>query len=57
MASYIQGVSEILVLILTSGKTHQFMKLFSITFCIIRKSFPRFVAPQLLPNASFCVIN
>jgi hypothetical protein len=38
------------VLILTSGRTRQFMKLFSITFCKIRKSFPRFFAPQFLPN-------
>jgi hypothetical protein len=45
----IQGESEC-VLILTSGRTHQFMKLFSITFCKIRKSFPRFFAPQFLPN-------
>jgi hypothetical protein len=42
---FIQGVSEILVLILTSGRTHQFMKLFSITFCKIRKSFPDFLPP------------
>jgi hypothetical protein len=45
----IQGESEC-VLILTSGRTRQFMKLFSITFCKIRKSFPRFFAPQFLPN-------
>jgi hypothetical protein len=32
---YIQGVSEIRVLILTNGRTRQFMKLFSITFCKI----------------------
>jgi hypothetical protein len=36
---YIQGVSEIRVLILTSGRTRQFMKLFSITFCKICNSF------------------
>jgi hypothetical protein len=42
----IQGVSEIRVLILTSERTRQFMKLFSITFCKIRKSIPRFFAPQ-----------
>jgi hypothetical protein len=53
----IQGVSEIRVLILTSERTRQFMKLFSITFCKIRKSIPRFFAPQFLPNESFCVIN
>jgi hypothetical protein len=52
---YIQGVSEIRVLILTSGRTRQFIKLFNITFCKIR--FPRFFAPQFLPNESFCVIN
>jgi DNA-binding Xre family transcriptional regulator len=38
---YIQGVSEICVLILTSGRTRQFMTLFSITFCKISKSFHR----------------
>jgi hypothetical protein len=42
----IQGVSEIRVLILTSERTRQFMKVFSITFCKIRKSIPRFFAPQ-----------
>jgi hypothetical protein len=45
----IQGVSEIRVLILTSERTRQFMKLFSITFCKIRKSIPRLFAPQFLP--------
>jgi hypothetical protein len=54
---YIQGVSEIRVLIATSERTRQLMKLFSITFCKIRKSIPRFFAPQFLPNESFCVIN
>jgi hypothetical protein len=34
--TYIQGVSEIHVLILTSGRTRQIMELFSITF--LRKS-------------------
>jgi hypothetical protein len=34
---YIQGVSEIRMLILTRGRTRQFMKLFSITFCKIHK--------------------
>jgi hypothetical protein len=43
----IQGVSEIRVLILTSGRTHQFMKVFSITFCKIRKNFPRFFWPPI----------
>jgi hypothetical protein len=52
-----QGVSEIRVLILTGRRTHQFMKLFSTTFYNIRKSFPRFFAPQFLPNEAFCVIN
>jgi hypothetical protein len=32
ISTSIQGVSEIRVLILTSGRTRQFMKLFSITF-------------------------
>jgi hypothetical protein len=54
---HIQGVSEIRVLILYNERTRQFMKLFSITFCKIRKSIPRFFAPQFLPNESFCVIN
>jgi hypothetical protein len=53
----IQGVSEIRVLILTSERTRQFMKLFSVIFCKLRKSIPRFFAPQFLPNESFCVIN
>jgi hypothetical protein len=53
MQLYIQGVSEIRVLILTNERTRQFMKLFSITFCKI----PRFFAPQFLPNESFYVIN
>jgi hypothetical protein len=47
---FIQGVSEIRVLILTSERTRQFMKLFSITFCKIRKSIPKFFAPQFVPN-------
>jgi hypothetical protein len=56
-SEHIQAVSQIRVLILTSGRTRQFMKLFSITFCKIRKSIARFFAPQFLPNESFCVIN
>jgi hypothetical protein len=52
IAKNIQGVSEIRVLLLNSGRTRQIMKLFSITSCKIRKSFPRF-----LPTGSFCVIN
>jgi hypothetical protein len=55
--TYIQGVSEIRVLILTSGRTRQFMKLFFLTFCKIRKSFPRCFAPLFLPNESFFAIN
>jgi hypothetical protein len=53
---HIQGVSEIHVLILTSGRTRQFMNILFIIFCKIRKSFLRFFAPQFLPNF-FCVIN
>jgi hypothetical protein len=53
----IRGVSEVRVLILTSERTRQFMKLFSITFCKIRKSIPKIFAPQFLPIESFCVIN
>jgi hypothetical protein len=41
----IQGASETRVLILTSGRTRQFMKVF--------QNF----SPQFLPNESFCVIN
>jgi hypothetical protein len=57
IAKNIQGVSEIRVLLLNSGRTRQIMKIFSITFCKIRKSFPRFFVPQFLPTGSFCVIN
>jgi hypothetical protein len=39
----IQGVSKVRVLILTSGRTRQFMRLFSITFCKIRKIFQDFL--------------
>jgi hypothetical protein len=53
----IQGVSEIHVLIFNQGRTRQFMKLFSITFCKIRKRFPRFFTLKFLPNESFCMIN
>jgi hypothetical protein len=53
----IQGVSEIRVLILTTERTREFMKLFCITFCKIRKSIARIFAPQFLPNESICVIN
>jgi hypothetical protein len=53
---YVQGVSEIRVFILTGGRTRQFMKLLSITFCQICKSFQDF-SPQFLPNESYCVIN
>jgi hypothetical protein len=51
------GVSEIRVLILTSERRRQFMKLFFVTFCKIHKNFPKIFAPQFLPNESFCVIN
>jgi hypothetical protein len=51
----IQGVSEIRVLILTSGRTRQIMKLFSTTFCKIRK-FSKIFAPQFLPDESFYVL-
>jgi hypothetical protein len=54
---YIQGVSEIRMLILTSERICQFMKLFSITFCKIRESIPTFFASQFLLNESFCVLN
>jgi hypothetical protein len=53
----IQAVSEIRVLILTSERNRQFMKLFFTTFCKIRKSIPRFFTPQFLPKELFCVIN
>jgi hypothetical protein len=36
---YIQGISEVRVLILTSERTHQSMKLFSITFSEMAKDF------------------
>jgi hypothetical protein len=49
----IQDVSETRVLILTSGRTRQFMKLFSIILYKISKNFPRFFASQFLPNESF----
>jgi hypothetical protein len=54
---YIQGVCEIRVLILTSGRSRQFLKFSSITFFKFRKNFPKFFAPLFLPNGSFCVIN
>jgi hypothetical protein len=51
----IQSVSEIGVEILASRRTCQLMKLFSIIFSKIRKSFPRFFAAKFLPNESiFC---
>jgi hypothetical protein len=53
----LQGVSELRVLILTSERTRQSMKLFSTTFCKVRKTIPKFFAPQFLPNESCCVIN
>jgi hypothetical protein len=45
------------MLISTSERTRQFVKLFFITFCKIPKSIPRFFALQFLPKESFCVIN
>jgi hypothetical protein len=54
---YRMFLKYIRVLILTSERTRQFMKIFSITFCKIRKSIPTFFAPQFLPNESFSVIN
>jgi hypothetical protein len=42
LSEHIQAVSEIRVLILTSGRTRQFIKLFSTTF---HKSIARFFAP------------
>jgi hypothetical protein len=53
----IQAVSEIRVLIFTSERSRQFMKLFFITFCKIRKSIPRFLTPRFLPKELFCVTN
>jgi hypothetical protein len=50
---YIQGVCEIRVLILTSERTRQFMKLFSITFCKIRKSIPRFLPHNFYQTSRF----
>jgi hypothetical protein len=48
----IQSVSEIRVLILTSERTRQFMKLFSITFREIRKKFLRFLPPNFYQTRS-----
>jgi hypothetical protein len=41
-----QGVSEVRVLVLASGGTRQFVKLFSITFCKIRKVLQDFLPPN-----------
>jgi hypothetical protein len=41
----IQGVSKIRVLILTSGRTRQFMKLFFLEHWLKFASFSRFFAP------------
>jgi hypothetical protein len=49
----IQGVSEIRVLILTSEKTRQFMKLFSIIFCKIRKVFQDFLPHNFYQTSRF----
>jgi hypothetical protein len=43
----IQDVSEIRVLISTNERPRQFMKLFFITFCKIRKSIPKFFAAPI----------
>jgi hypothetical protein len=51
---YVQGVSEIRVFILTGGRTRQFMKLFSITFCQICKSFARFFPPIFTKRVVLC---
>jgi hypothetical protein len=48
----IQSVSEIGVLILTSGRTRQFMKPFSIIFYKIRTNFSKIVCHQFFPNKS-----
>jgi hypothetical protein len=50
---HIQGVSQRRVLILTGGRTHQFMKLFSITFCKIHKSFSRSLSPNSYQTSRF----
>jgi hypothetical protein len=54
-AKNIQGVSEIGVKILASGRTCQLMKLFSIIFCKIRKTFPRFLPPNFYQTRLFFV--
>jgi hypothetical protein len=51
---YVQGVSEIRVFILTGGRTRQFMKLLSITFCQICKSFSRFFPPIFTKRVVLC---
>jgi hypothetical protein len=53
----IQGVSEIGVKILASGRTCQLTKLFSVIFCKIRKHFPRFFALQFLPIYFFVTLR
>jgi hypothetical protein len=50
--TYIQGVSEKHVLILASV-THQFINLFPIAFCKIRKNFPKFFAPNFYHTSRF----
>jgi hypothetical protein len=49
----IQGVSKVRVLILTSGRTRQFMRLFPITFCKIRKIFQDFLPPNFDQTSRF----
>jgi hypothetical protein len=51
----IQGVSEIRVLILTSGRTRQFMKLFSIIFYKISK-FSKIFCLTIFTKRVFCVL-
>jgi hypothetical protein len=50
---FIQGVSEIRQLILTSERTRQFIKLFSITFWKIRKLFQDFLPPNFYQTSRF----
>jgi hypothetical protein len=49
----IQAVSEIRMLILTSERTRQFMKLFFTTFCKIRKSIQDFLPLNFYQRSCF----
>jgi hypothetical protein len=49
----IQGVSEVRVLILTSERTRQFMKLFSITFVTFVKVFQKFLPHNFYQTSRF----